>query len=566
VSVLVSIEGRLIVDSAGNTTAVWIANRIDQPTFSPLAWAARSPPGTVTWTEARPISDPAEQAGGPPQLRVDEVGRVTASWSNRWAAQYRPSIDEWTPPARIPGVPVVDRAGNIFIYSADATAIEVARYSVTTEVLGIPEPVLMSNGRSSLSVGLLVDNSGGATLVWSPCRLEGQPVRCTHGALESTRWLATPAAPVPTLAHAGGGEVAVAFTPPPTGDPAFAATSYEYTTDEGSTWTPRVPASTVSPLRIAGLREGITHRIRLRARNRAGPGVMSEAIVVLPEPAPEAPTDFVVLAQSGSRITFGWTPADHGLAPTGFALEAGRVPSEVVATLPTGGTAPIFTVTAPAGTYYVRVHALAGSAWSLASNEIRVVVQQPEAPSAPVGLLGLVNGPELALSWTNTFTGGEPTNLWLLVSGATTTSLPLPMGDGFRFALVPPGVYTLSVVASNAYGVSPPSNTVTLTFPDLCSGVPQAPLAFQAWLVGTTIVVSWSPPVSGPAVTGYTVQVTGAYAGHFTTTARTQSGVAAPGRYTLNVKATNPCGTGPPTPEQTVVVPWSRTRDATGPA
>jgi len=111
------------------------------------------------------------------------------------------------------------------------------------------------------------------------------------------------------------------------------------------------------------------------------------------------------------------------------------------------------------------------------------------------------------------------------------------------------------VSAANAYGVSPASEAVTLTFPGPCSGVPEAPVNVQAWTAGTTISLSWWAPPIGPPATSYVVSVSGAWVGGFTTTGRTLSGAAAPGSYAINVSATNACGVGPPSAAQTAVVP-----------
>jgi hypothetical protein len=161
----------------------------------------------------------------------------------------------------------------------------------------------------------------------------------------------------------------------------------------------------------------------------------------------------------------------------------------------------------------------------------------------------------VALSWTNTYDGGTPVILGLRVTGAVDTILPLPFGDTFTLSGVPPGTYTLSVVAANANGISLPSNPVTLSFPGACSGAPEVPASFQALKAGSTILVSWSPPASGPAATSYIVRVSGAYSDSFTTTARMLSSVAGPGTYTLAVQASNACGTSSTTPTQTVVLP-----------
>jgi hypothetical protein len=216
---------------------------------------------------------------------------------------------------------------------------------------------------------------------------------------------------------------------------------------------------------------------------------------------------------------------------------------------------PSFTFSAPTGAYYIRMHAVSGAAWSLPSNEIRIFVNVPVPPAAPTNLLGLANGSALALSWTNQPVGSGPTALWLNVTGAFTTTLPLPTAETFAYPNVPPGTYTFSVSASNAGGMSGPSNSVTLSFPSPCTGVPGAPSSLQAWTTRRTIFLAWGAPVSGAAVTGYTVHVSGAFAGSFATTGRTLSGVAAPGSYILSVVATNPCGTSPATPTQTVVMP-----------
>jgi hypothetical protein len=67
--------------------------------------------------------------------------------------------------------------------------------------------------------------------------------------------------------------------------------------------------------------------------------------------------------------------------------------------------------------------------------------------------------------------------------------------------------------------------------------------------------LAWSPPFSGAAVTGYTVEVSGAYNGSFNTTDRTVAGTAPPGSYTISVRAGNSCGVGPPAPARTIVLP-----------
>ena len=259
----------------------------------------------------------------------------------------------------------------------------------------------------------------------------------------------------------------------------------------------------------------------------------------------------------GDRVTLRWIPPGLGPAPATYVLEGGVAPNEVLASISTGSPYPIFTFTAPTGSFYVRVHAIAGASQSRASNEVRLHVNVPvaPAPSAPSRPQRTGQWVVAALAWTNTFGGGAATAFSLEVSGAITASLPLGLTDSFSFAGVPPGTYSLALRASNAGGASALSNVVTLTFPGPCSGPPTAPVGFLAHRLGSTIHVVWQPSAAGPAPTSYQLDVTGAFVGSFTASGRTLSGAAGPGSYGLSVRAVNACGIGAATAEQTVIVP-----------
>ena len=166
-----------------------------------------------------------------------------------------------------------------------------------------------------------------------------------------------------------------------------------------------------------------------------------------------------------------------------------------------------------------------------------------------------MNGSSIGLTWRNTFLGGAPTGLVLTVTGALDTSLPLGLADRFTFTGVPGGTYTFSVSAANAAGTSAGSNPVTLTFPGACSGPPLTPIGFLAYKIGNRIFIVWDAGDSGPAPTGYVLNVSGAFVGSFPTTGRTASGTAGPGSYGLSVRATNACGSSPATPVQIIAMP-----------
>ena len=257
------------------------------------------------------------------------------------------------------------------------------------------------------------------------------------------------------------------------------------------------------------------------------------------------PPEGLVATVVGNVVTLRWTIPSAGPAPTGFVLEGGLSPGETLASIPTGSPSPIFTVAAPAGSFYLRLHALNDTARSAASNEILVHVNVPVAPSAPANLLALEHDPTLTLAWRNTFTGGAPTNVTLVVSGDLNGSASLGLTDTFTFAGVPPGTYTLSVVATNASGASAPSNSVTVIFPNPCTGVPQPPTNFVAYSEGRTLFVRWDVPAFGVAPTGYVLNATGTYVASVPTPLRALSGPVPPGTYILSVVAANPCGQSP---------------------
>ena len=141
------------------------------------------------------------------------------------------------------------------------------------------------------------------------------------------------------------------------------------------------------------------------------------------------------------------------------------------------------------------------------------------------------------------------------MTGSAALSINLPVTETFSSAGVPAGTYTVSLRASNSAGVSASSNSVTLTFPDACSGAPNTPTSLRASKSGNVISVSWRLPASGPAPTAYSLIVTGTFVASLPLNVRSISGTVAPGTYNLSVVATNPCGSSGATAPQTVTIP-----------
>ena len=92
-------------------------------------------------------------------------------------------------------------------------------------------------------------------------------------ALRAARWSATLGAPTLGRVISSSAALSIDFAPLQVLDPSYAVLNYEYSLDDGATWTARAPASASSPMVVDGLIDGNAYPMRLRAVNVAGPGL-----------------------------------------------------------------------------------------------------------------------------------------------------------------------------------------------------------------------------------------------------------------------------------------------------
>ena len=245
-----------------------------------------------------------------------------------------------------------------------------------------------------------------------------------------------------------------------------------------------------------------------------------------------------------------------GAPPNEYALAGGTQPGETLAFVTTGSAYPIYTFTAPPGSFFIRMHSLLGTSQSGPSNEVLLHVNTTVTPSAPANLLGAVDGSNLTLAWKNTFLGGIATNTFLRVTGDASVTIPLGATETFTYSPVPAGQqYSFEVLNANAGGVSTASNKVTLAFPGACSP-PQMPTDFLLYVEGLILGAIWDLPANGAAPNGYLLHVTSPlFTGSVPIRTRNIRAQVVPGTYTASVEATSACGASARTPEQTVVVP-----------
>ncbi len=370
-------ESNIAGDRSGNFTVVW--TRLDGAMQRVQASHYSASTGTWSAPASLAISAPAGQRILAPAVASDAAGNTTAVWEwfdgLRWTLQsatYSASSNSW---AAAPGGVPVD--SNAPFPSPSLPRIRIDVFGNATVVWSNPSVYSVEAARrtpdgswsrftlapsTAFFPRMAVDPAGNVTVVWV----------LSNGTVQSTRWVARAPAPTITQVTPSDGTLTLVATAPPS-PPWFANTNYEYSLDDGATWTTRSPASTAFPLVLDGLLNGATYHLRLRGVNSAGVGAPSAAIPAVPGLGAPANLNASIV---GNTVTLHWS-ASGSVVPTSYVLEGGLAPGEVLASVPVQGPAQAFTFPAPTARFYVRLYATVGGVRSLASNEILITVPPP---------------------------------------------------------------------------------------------------------------------------------------------------------------------------------------------
>ena len=275
-----------------------------------------------------------------------------------------------------------------------------------------------------------------------------------------------------------------------------------------------------------------------------------------PPGAPGAP----VVSGSGNQVTFAWSAPTTGAAVQNYTLIARLTPGgPIVASLPVGSMTSL-TVDAPNGTFIVSVQASNASGTGPESPTITVTIPfVGNVPGAPQNLAASMTGTTAHITWSAPATGGAPTGYQLLASlspgGGAIATLPIGNVTSLSVPGVPPGVFYLRLVATNAAGSGPASNEVILNAAG-CT-LPDTPQGLTVGHADGVATASWNA-VSG--ATSYTLFVQSASGGPFLTVGTvTGVSVSAPvGSGTdvfVSVMANNTCGSSAMATPQRLTVP-----------
>ena len=103
----------------------------------------------------------------------------------------------------------------------------------------------------------------------------------TYSVVRTATPLGPPPAPTSLSYLPKSSSAEISFTAP-ISNGGYAITNYEYSTNQGVTWTALSPLDTTTPITILGLTDGQSYQITIRAVNSAGGGVSSTALTIIP--------------------------------------------------------------------------------------------------------------------------------------------------------------------------------------------------------------------------------------------------------------------------------------------
>ena len=262
-------------------------------------------PGTATWATLN-FSTPIELNPSTSYALVLKSNSIGVRWANVTPGQAPQSdLSNVSSVSTLNGGASWSNSGvnNAFILS------ETANFASTKTIS------TNANGTAALGSWVLGDRAGTQELVVTNASLSGSPLTIT-----ATATAVLPSAPTNLSYTPGNGQVSLSFTPGYDGGSAI--TNYEYSLDNGTTWTALNPVDTSSPITITGLTNGTTYPVKIRAVNVAGQGAASAAISVnsvIPLTNPSITVDPIAnQTYTGSALTPAIVVKDGNttLAPT----------------------------------------------------------------------------------------------------------------------------------------------------------------------------------------------------------------------------------------------------------
>ncbi|CAB4570330.1 unannotated protein [freshwater metagenome] len=135
--------------------------------------------------------------------------------------------------------------------------------------------------------------------------------------VESVNFSTRPTAPTGITITPSSQQLSVAFTAPAN------ITNIQYSTDGGSTWTTRNPASAASPLVIGSLTNGTSYSVQLRGVFDGQSGTATSTVTATAGSVPGVPQNVSIVygATSGATVTWDTPASNGGNSISGYTVE-----------------------------------------------------------------------------------------------------------------------------------------------------------------------------------------------------------------------------------------------------
>ncbi len=370
-----------------------------------------------------------------------------------------------------------------------------------------------------------------------------------------------PSKPANVQATAGNGQVTLTFGAPATNG-GSAITGYTATSSPGGITGVSNGSSTT--IVVNGLTNGVSYTFTVTAANAVGTSAASLASnAVTPVNVPGAPTNVSGVAGNG-QVTLSFTaPADDGgSAITGYTATSS--PGGVLGVSNGASTTIVVNGLTNGISYTFTVTATNAAGVSAPSSPTNAVTPRPVS-SAPRSVVATAGDGAASLSFTAPATTGGSA-----ITGYTATSSPdgitgTSVGNATTIevaGLTNGTSYTFTVTATNAAGVSAPSEASNAVTPVPTATAPGVPTNVVATRGNGQASLTFSAPASdgGSAITGYTATASPGGATGTSNGAATSIvvlGLTNGTSYTFTVTATNGVGVSAASAPSSAVTPLS---------
>lgn len=322
-------------------------------------------------------------------------------------------------------------------------------------------------------------------------------------------------------------------------------TNFQFSTDNGSTWTTRSPAATSSPILITGLTNGTSYNVRVRAVTSIGDvSASSAASTGRPVALPGAPTISGITASTG-QLSVAFSVGQAGTdAPstyeysldggsTWLGRQTGTTASPIVITGITDSTVANANKSL-SPTYSVRIRSVTPQ--SHRSAQSAAVTPSATIAAAPTNLVATVTPTSISVTFTSAAAGSYAINRhqYSIDNGSTWATYTSGQAIG---SLLPSTQYTVQIRAVDAQELAGTSASVTTT--TSAEVAPTAPTITSVTSSSTTsLTVAYTSATQGTyAIDGYEYSTDGTTWASAGASPFTISGLAVDTQYTVRLRA-----------------------------